>query len=102
MKCSLQEFQHMFPQLTSRIKVQPGLNPTEEVTIFAPMECPILPLDTLYSCTNMLHVPFDEEQGPLWRVQHITETTMDAANLVRIQFENFLRLQKKSRESATS
>ena len=96
MKCSLQEFQHMFPQLTSRIKVQPGVTPSEDVTFFAPMECPILPLDTFYSCSNMLHVPFDEEQGPLWRIQHITETTMDAANLVRFPKRIFLKAEKIS------
>ena len=45
------------------------------------MECPLLPLDTLFTCHDMLHAPFDEESGPLWRVQHITEATMDAANL---------------------
>ena len=84
MKCSLQEFQHMFPHLTSRLQVQggPGPSPHEEsTTIFRPMECPLLPLDTLFTCHDMLHAPFDEESGPLWRVQHITEATMDAANL---------------------
>ena len=82
MKCSLQEFQHMFPHLTSRLKVQAGATPHEEPsTLFSPMECPLLPLDTLFTCRDMLHAPFDEEQGPLWRVQHITEATMEAAKL---------------------
>ena len=87
LKCSLQEFQHMFPYLTSRIKVQPSVSPnTEENNIlFAPMECPILPLDTSMNCTDMLHDTFDEENGPLWRVQHVTEDSMDAANLVNTQ-----------------
>ena len=48
------------------------------------MECPILPLDTSMNCIDMLHETFDEENGPLWRVQHVTEDTMDAANLVNI------------------
>ena len=84
MKISLQEFQHMFPYLTSRIKVQPATPPqTEESVLFVPMECPILPLDTQMKCTDMLHETFDEENGPLWRVQHVIEDNMDAANLVR-------------------
>ena len=78
----------MFPYLTSRIKVQPSSispNTTEENNIlFVPMECPILPLDTSMNCIDMLHETFDEENGPLWRVQHVTEDTMDAANLVNI------------------
>ena len=84
MKISLQEFQHMFPYLTSRIKVQPATPPqTEDSVLFVPMECPILPLDTQMKCTDMLHETFDEENGPLWRVQHVIEDNMDAANLVR-------------------
>ena len=84
MKCALQEFQHMFPHLTSRIKVKPPVPPSnEEVALFVPMECPILPLDTTFSCHDMLHDSFDEENGPLWRVQLITEALMEAASLVR-------------------
>ena len=84
MKCALQEFQHMFPHLTSRLKTSaPQTVPNaEEMVSFVPMECPILPLDTKLTCTDMLHTPFDEENGPLWRVQHVTEAIMDAANLV--------------------
>ena len=85
MKCALQEFQHMFPHLTSRIKSKPAIPPNQdELTYFEPMECPILPLDTDFSCRNMLHEPFDDENGPLWRVQLITEATMEAAYLVKI------------------
>ena len=74
----------MFPYLTSRIKIQQAIPPnTEESILFVPMECPILPLDTNMSCTDMLHCTFDEQTGPLWRVQHVIEDNMDAANLVR-------------------
>lgn len=82
MKCALQEFQHMFPHLTSRLKRMTSGNGTDESCLcFVPMECPILPLDTGFKCKDMLHDKFDEEKGPLWRVQLITESTMDAANL---------------------
>ena len=98
MKCSLQEFQHMFPQLTSCIKKQnlngnfnnnntPSLyNPAQLVNEqhelhFMPMECPILPLDTNFQCKSMLHEEFDVVRGPLWRVQLVDESSMDLANL---------------------
>jgi hypothetical protein len=45
------------------------------------MECPTLPLDVTFSCKDMLHQKFDTGQGPLWRVQLITEASMDLANL---------------------
>ena len=45
------------------------------------MECPILPLDVNFVCRDMLHQKFDTVQGPLWRVQLITEASMDLANL---------------------
>ena len=48
---------------------------------FAPMECPVLPLDSSFSFKNMLHNEFSTESGPLWRVQLIDESTMDSANL---------------------
>ena len=45
MKCALQEFQHMFPLLTTRIKARPPVPPNNEPEAsFLPMECPILPL----------------------------------------------------------
>ena len=102
MKCSLQEFQHMFPQLKSRIKscsnnavnsnnnVQSGdvnsnkqlvTNELQQELQFMPMECPTLPLDTSFECKNMLHEEFSQENGPLWRIQLIDESTMDSANL---------------------
>uniref|UniRef100_A0A0K2UGZ6 Uncharacterized protein n=1 Tax=Lepeophtheirus salmonis TaxID=72036 RepID=A0A0K2UGZ6_LEPSM len=71
--CALQEFQHMFPQLTSRIISR------NNIPHFHPMECPILPLDSDFECRDMLHNQFDTERGPLWRVQLITEQTMDKA-----------------------
>ena len=84
MKCALQEFQHMFLHLTSRLKPASRIQPQhEEIVLFVPMECPILPLDTDLTCHDMLHVPFDEENGPLWRVQHITEDCMDISHLVK-------------------
>ena len=68
MKCALQEFQHMFPHLTTRIKSRPPVPPNNEPEAsFLPMECPILPLDTNFTCSDMLHDPFDEENGPLLR-----------------------------------
>ncbi|TRY78377.1 hypothetical protein TCAL_01694 [Tigriopus californicus] len=75
MKCALQEFQHMFPQLTSRIREDQG-HP-----YFAPMECPTFPLDTEFKCQDMLHTKFNTSQGPLWRVQLVTEDTMEQAAL---------------------
>lgn len=77
MKCALQEFQHMFPQLTSRIREDQG-HP-----YFAPMECPTLPLDTEFKCQDMLHTKFNTSQGPLWRVQLVTENTMEQAALCK-------------------
>ena len=104
MKCSLQEFQHMFPQLTSCIRKQSSNNnlnnniPNSTIEAhlnnwthvineqhhdlqFSPMECPILPLDTGFKCKDMLHEEFSVEEGPLWRVQLIDQSTMDNANL---------------------
>ena len=105
MKCSLQEFQHMFPQLTSCIKSHssyganvnnniqsnkvdlhsnshhPTINELQHDLQFSPMECPTLPLDTSFKFKNMLHDEFSLESGPLWRVQLIDESTMDLANL---------------------
>ena len=69
MKCALQEFQHMYPQLTSR---------TRDDSIL-PMECPTFPLDTEFQTKDMLHTKFDIENGPLWKVQLITEATMEKA-----------------------
>ena len=45
------------------------------------MECPILPFDTEFEIKDMLHTKFDTLSGPLWRVQLITEKTMDSADL---------------------
>ena len=104
MKCSLQEFQHMFPQLTSCVRKQSSnnnlnnnmpnssndshlnnstyiINEQHHDLQFSPMECPILPLDPSFKCKDMLHEEFCVEQGPLWRVQLIDESTMDIANL---------------------
>ena len=105
MKCSLQEFQHMFPQLTSCIKTHSSstaniinnnqcgsidphsnkqnfmVNELQHDLQFIPMECPTLPLDTSFNIKNMLHDEFPQETGPLWRVQLIDELTMDSANL---------------------
>ena len=104
MKCSLQEFQHMFPQLTSCVRKQSSnnnlnnnmpnssndshlnnstyiINEQHHDLQFSPMECPILPLDSTFKCKDMLHEEFCVEQGPLWRVQLIDESTMDIANL---------------------
>ena len=92
MKCALQEFQHMFPHLTTRIKSRPPVPPNNEPEAsFLPMECPILPLDTNFTCSDMLHDPFDEENGPLWRVQLITEASMESACLVRFFMISRLR-----------
>lgn len=94
MKCALQEFQHVYPQLTARIR---DLNPETSGSTsgsatasgashqpkphFVPMECPTFPLDTEFKCRDMLHDKFDTENGPLWRVQLVTEATMEKANL---------------------
>eukprot|EP00096_Caligus_rogercresseyi_P011195 TRINITY_DN4332_c0_g1_i1.p1 TRINITY_DN4332_c0_g1~~TRINITY_DN4332_c0_g1_i1.p1 ORF type:complete len:529 (-),score=144.67 TRINITY_DN4332_c0_g1_i1:527-2113(-) len=75
LKCALQEFQHMFPQLTSRLILRGN------VPHFHPMECPTLPLDSDFTCRDMLHDQFDTEVGPLWRVQLITEKSMDKASI---------------------
>ncbi len=45
MKCALQEFQHRYPQLTSRIRSDPGGGDQGQL-YFIPMECPTFPLDT--------------------------------------------------------
>ena len=105
MKCSLQEFQHMFPQLTSCIKNRSNssnsinnnlshhnhdtsssnianiISDQQHDLHFHPMECPILPLDTTFKCKDMMHEEFCVNEGPLWRVQLIDESTMDLANL---------------------
>ena len=105
MKCSLQEFQHMFPQLTSCIKNRSNssssinnnlshhnhdtsssnianiISDQQHDLHFYPMECPILPLDTTFKCKDMMHEEFCVNEGPLWRVQLIDESTMDLANL---------------------
>jgi len=70
-KITLQELQHQFPQLTSRLRQDQ----------FCPMECPILPLDTHLLSQDMIHDKFDTERGPLWRVQIITQHEMEKANL---------------------
>jgi hypothetical protein len=75
MKCALQEFQHMYPQLTSRIRTDGHDH------FFIPMECPTFPLDTDFEIKDMLHEKFNVANGPLWRVQLITEATMDRAGL---------------------
>ena len=59
----------MYPQLTSRIRGD----------CFLPMECPTFPLDTEFHTKDMLHTKFDVENGPLWKVQLITEATMEKA-----------------------
>ena len=95
----------MFPQLTSCIKNRSShasnnnnntqrsyvnahsnshpfiINDMQHDLQFAPMECPVLPLDSRFSFKNMLHNEFSTESGPLWRVQLIDESTMDLANL---------------------
>ena len=89
MKCALQEFQHMHPQLTSRIRTEKtqttsigGMAQTVSSTqSFIPMECPTFPLDTEFACKDMLHDKLDVENGPLWRVQLVTEATMDKSNI---------------------
>ena len=75
MKIALQELQHQYPQLTSRIRKHDGKD------LFVPMECPVLPLDETFSCRDMVHQVFTTEEGPLWRVQLVTVDRMDQANL---------------------
>ncbi len=90
LKCALQEFQHRYPQLISRIRSEGGLQ-----SYFVPMECPTLPLDVDFKCRDMLHAKFDTDQGPLWRVQLITEATMDKAALgetISRTFDNLVDL----------
>ena len=84
MKCALQEFQHRYPQLTSRIRPAAASSASADSSSsphFIPMECPTFPLDTDFTCKDMLHDKFDTETGPLWRVQLVTENNMDRANL---------------------
>ena len=86
MKCALQQFQHTHPQLTSRIteqptgQGQPNLDPNGERS-FVAMELPKFPLDSEFAVGDMLHEKFASGEGPLWRVQLITEATMDRAGL---------------------
>ena len=86
MKCALQQFQHTHPQLTSRIteppnsQSQPNLDPNSERS-FVAMELPKFPLDSEFAVKDMLHERFSASEGPLWRVQLITEATMDRAGL---------------------
>ena len=86
MKCALQQFQHTHPQLTSRIteqptgQSQPNLDPNHERS-FVAMELPKFPLDSEFAVGDMLHEKFASGEGPLWRVQLITEATMDRAGL---------------------
>ena len=86
MKCALQQFQHTHPQLTSRIteqhssQSQPNLDPNSERS-FVAMELPKFPLDSEFAVRDMLHERFSACEGPLWRVQLITEATMDRAGL---------------------
>jgi len=71
---TLQELQHQYPLLTSRISKHASKD------MFSPMELPILPLDQELTCTDMLHTKFDTENGPLWRVQIVTRATFEAAS----------------------
>ena len=86
MKCALQQFQHTHPQLTSRIAAaaeqpnQSQQNPSPEKS-FVAMELPKFPLDSEFQVKDMLHEKFEAADGPLWRVQLITEATMDRAGL---------------------
>ena len=89
MKCALQEFQHRYPQLTARIRPGTAASTPQadgSTPHFIPMECPTFPLDTDFKCRDMLHTKFDTETGPLWRVQLVTENTMDKANLSKRSF----------------
>ena len=45
------------------------------------MELPKFPLDSEFQVKDMLHEKFEAADGPLWRVQLITEATMDRAGL---------------------
>ncbi len=83
MKCALQEFQHTYPQLTSRIRTEANGD-----RCFIPMECPTFPLDTEFRIKDMLHEKFDVANGPLWRVQLVTEATMDNAGLGETRVRN--------------
>lgn len=74
-KVTLQELQHQYPQLTSRISRKGGKER------FVPMECPTLPLDADLQCPDMLHHVFDTLNGPLWRVQIITKSDLDTAKI---------------------
>lgn len=74
-KVGLQEIQHQHPQLTSRIARKGGKE------VFAPMECPVLPLDDQFTCKDMIHQRFDVERGPLWRVQIVTQADMENSNI---------------------
>jgi len=71
---TLQELQHQFPLLTSRITRQGGKE------MFVPMELPVLPLDQELQCQDMLHTRFDTLNGPLWRVQIVTQSTFQDAS----------------------
>ena len=77
MKCALQEFQHMYPQLTSRVR----RDDQQKCVLRGPWSAPTFPLDIDFKCKDMLHEKFDTENGPLWRIQLITESTMDKAGL---------------------
>jgi hypothetical protein len=81
LKCALQEFQHMYPQLTSRIRRDASSHLPPGQLHFEPMECPILPMDTHFATKDMLHEQFTSNIGPLWRVQLITSENFDEANL---------------------
>ena len=88
MKCALQQFQHTHPQLTSRISAaeqsqqsQPNLADPAAERSFVAMELPKFPLDSEFQVKDMLHEKFEAADGPLWRVQLITEATMDRAGL---------------------
>ena len=89
MKCALQQFQHTHPQLTSRIANVSNAGDSAAAAAvpergFVAMELPKFPLDTEFQVKDMLHEKFDATDGPLWRVQLITEATMDRAGLGEI------------------
>ncbi|XP_023337320.1 uncharacterized protein LOC111708242 isoform X2 [Eurytemora carolleeae] len=71
----LQELQHQNPQLTARIQTIGSRQ------VFAPMECPVLPLDTQFACSDFIHEQFNIETGPLWRVQIVSQTTLELARI---------------------
>ena len=85
MKCALQQFQHTHPQLTSRIAAAEQPNQSQQNLApersFVAMELPKFPLDSEFAVGDMLHERFASGEGPLWRVQLITEATMDRAGL---------------------